>query len=302
MKYLIVVGGPTASGKTETAIKLAQAFQTEIISADSRQIYQEMTIGTAVPSEAELIKIKHHFIHHISVRQNYDVATYENEVMLVLEKLFANMDVVVLTGGTGLYIDAVCQGLDKIPEISPEIREKVQKLYDEKGLAALQNEVKMFDPEYFNSADIKNPRRMQRALEVIWQTGQPFSFFRRQQFSQRPFKVIWTAIETDRQQLYNRINLRVESMLNQGLVEEARSLYPYKQLNALNTVGYKELFEYFDGNLSLSEAVEQIKMNTRRYAKRQLTWLRKNNNYYWFPKEDFEGLLAAIKNHIKADA
>jgi tRNA dimethylallyltransferase len=302
MKYLLVVGGPTASGKTETAIKLAQAFQTEIISADSRQIYQEMTIGTAVPSEAELMKIKHHFIHHISVRQNYDVATYEKEVMLVLEKLFANKDVVVLTGGTGLYIDAVCQGLDKIPEISPEIREKVQKLYEEKGLTVLQNEVKMFDPEYFHSADIKNPRRMQRALEVIWQTGQPFSFFRRQQFSQRPFKVIWTAIETDRQQLYNRINLRVESMLNQGLVEEARSLYPYKQLNALNTVGYKELFDYFDGNLSLPEAVEQIKMNTRRYAKRQLTWLRKNNNYHWFPKEDFVGLLAAIKNHIKADA
>lgn len=301
-KYVLVIAGPTASGKTETAIKLAKAFGTEIVSADSRQIYKEMTIGTAVPSADELAAAKHHFVHHISVHQSYDVATYENEVLQLLEGLFKKYDLVILSGGTGLYLDAVCRGLDNIPETSPEIRARVDKLFRDKGLPALQKEVKKNDPDYYAKVDINNPRRLQRALEVIWQTGQPFSFYRKRQAIPRYFETIWTAIETDRQQLYSKINLRVESMVNNGLVEEARKLYPYKDLNALNTVGYKELFAYFEGKTTLNEALEQIKTNTRQYAKRQLTWLRKNTEYKWFRKDDFESLLSYVKQNIEPDS
>ena len=294
-KYLIVLAGPTASGKTETAIKLAKALGTEIISADSRQIYKEMTIGTAVPSSEELTAVKHHMIQHVSIKQNYDVARYEQEVLLLLDELFAKYDHVVLSGGTGLYLDAVCKGLDNIPETSPEIRASVQNFLKDKGLTALQDEVKTKDPEYYAQVDKNNPRRLQRALEVIWQTGQTFSFYRKQKPFPRSFEIIRTAIETERQLLHNRINLRVESMVNNGLVEEARKLYPNKNLNALNTVGYKELFEYLEGKTTLNEALEQIKTNTRQYAKRQLTWFRKNNEYKWFKKDDLQALLTYVK-------
>lgn len=298
-KYLIVIAGPTASGKTEWSIKLAKALKTEIISADSRQIYKEMRIGTAVPSTEELACVKHHLIQHISIKQNYDVARYEQEALNLLNNLFTKYSVVILTGGTGLYVDAVCRGLDNIPETSPEIRERVTQLYKNQGLQALQNEVKKLDPEYYEILDIMNPRRLQRALEVIWQTGRPFSFYRKRKTVPRPFEIIWTAIDMDRQQLYNRINMRVEKMLSEGLIAEAKTLAKYKHLNALNTVGYKELFDYFEGVMSMNEALEKIKTNTRQYAKRQLTWLHKNTEYKWFKKDDFDSLLNYVLTQME---
>jgi len=298
-KYLVVLAGPTASGKTAMAIKLAQALKTEIISADSRQIYKEMRIGTAVPTTEELASVKHHLIQHISIKQNYDVARYEQEALHLLNHLFTKYPVVILTGGTGLYLDAVCRGLDNIPETSPEIRERVNQFIVNQGIKALQDEVKKHDPDYYDVVDINNPRRLQRALEVIWQTGRPFSFYRKRQTVPRSFEVVWTAIDVDRQQLHNRINMRVEKMVSEGLIAEAKSLATYRNLNALNTVGYKELFAYFEGDMSLNEAMEKIKTNTRQYAKRQFTWLRRNTEYKWFRNDDFTSLLNYVQKKMK---
>ena len=286
-RTLIVIAGPTASGKTEAAIEVAKKHQTEILNADSRQFYREMSIGTAAPTPKELLEVKHHFVHHISILDQYDVATYEQDALLVLNKLFLDHDTVVLTGGSGLFIDAVCKGIDPMPDIDPSVREQVNALYREGGLAILQQEVQRLDPEYYTIVDRKNPRRLQRALEVCLQTGQPFSAFRTQHAAHRDFNIVKYALLWDRKELYNRINQRVERMLAQGLVDEARGLYPYRHLNALNTVGYKELFDYFDGKCNLVEAVEQIKLNTRHYAKRQMTWLRKDNEYQWIAKSNF---------------
>lgn len=294
-KKLIVIGGPTASGKTEVAIEIAKAFQTEIISADSRQFYKEMNIGTAVPSQEELRLVKHHFIQHISIKDVYDVATYEQDVLKKLHIMFQNADQVVLTGGSGLFIDAVCHGLDNIPEVLPAVREKLGAIYEREGLAGLQALLQQLDPDYFKIVDQKNPRRLQRALEVCMQTGKPFSFYRKRIPEARPFDVIWIALERDRIELINRINTRVEKMMAKGLLRETRKLIPYKHLNALNTVGYKELFAYFEGSCSIEQAVEQIKINTRQYAKRQMTWLRKNKQYHWFHPERKEEILQYIK-------
>lgn len=283
-KTLIVIAGPTASGKTAFAIQVAQSHHTEILNADSRQFYREMSIGTAAPSPKELLEVKHHFVHHISIFDHYDVAAYERDAMSLLHQLFLDHDAVVLTGGSGLFIDAVCNGIDAMPDIDPNLREQVNTLYRDGGLAALQEEVQRLDPEYYAIVDRKNPRRLQRALEVCLQTGQPFTAFRTHHAAQRDFDIEKYALLWDRQELNNRINQRVERMLSQGLVDEARSLYPYRHLNALNTVGYKELFDYFDGKCSLGEAVEQIKLNTRHYAKRQMTWLRKDSSYQWIER------------------
>ena len=278
---LIVIAGPTASGKTATAIEVAKSLNTVIINADSRQFYKEMSIGTAVPTPKELQEVKHYFVQHISILDNYDVAAYEKDVMILLRKLFMEHDQVVLTGGSGLFIDAVCKGIDAMPDIDKAVRQKVEQLYRDGGLTALQQEVQRLDPEYWAIVDWKNPRRLQRALEVCYQTGKTFTSFRTSTSAKRDFDIVKYALLWDKQQLYNRINLRVEQMLSQGLVEEARRLYPYRRRNALNTVGYKELFEYFDGNINLMEAIEQIKLNTRHYAKRQMTWLRRDQEYNW---------------------
>lgn len=298
-KFVLVVAGPTASGKTAMAIELAQTFNTEIISADSRQIYHEMTIGTAVPSAKELELARHHFIHCCSAHDTYDVAQYEKEVLSLLEELFQKHDIVILSGGTGLYIDAVCRGLDAIPHVKPEIREKVSNFYKQFGLRGLQKEVAENDPEYFRTVDQQNPRRLQRALEVFEQTGLPFSFYHKKAPKKRDFEVIWTAIDMDKNVLHRRINQRVEIMMAEGLLAEAKKLATFRQLNALNTVGYKELFAYFDGKISLEEAVEQIKTNTRKYAKRQLTWLRKNKDYQWFKADELPKLIEQVKAVIK---
>lgn len=292
MKTLIVIAGPTASGKTAAAIKVAKALNTVIINADSRQFYKEMSIGTAVPSPKELQEVKHYFVQNISILNDYDVATYEQDVLLLLRKLFLEHDQVVLTGGSGLFIDAVCKGIDSMPDIDQAVRERVDNLFHEGGLAALQQEVQRLDPEYWAIVDQKNPRRLQRALEVCYQTGKTFTSFRTRSSAKRDFNIVKYALLREKQDLYNRINLRVEIMLSQGLVDEARKLYPYRRRNALNTVGYKELFDYFDGKISLNEAVEQIKLNTRHYAKRQMTWLRKDTEYQWIEPSSIETVIA----------
>ena len=300
-KYLIVIAGPTASGKTATAIKVAKALGTEIISADSRQFYKELPIGTAAPTFEEQAEVQHHMIHNLNVENKYDVADYEHDVLNLLKKLFVNHDAVVLTGGSGLFIDAVCKGLDSIPDISVEVRNKVDELYQKGGLIALQNEVEHLDPEYYSIVDKYNPRRLQRAVEVCYQTGLTYSSFRKNTVKQRDFKIIKVALLWERSELINRINKRVEIMVNEGLVEEAKSMYPKRYLNSLNTVGYKEIFEYFDGKVTLNEAIENIKINTRQYAKRQMTWLRKNNDYKWFTIDELDKILNYINSVINGE-
>lgn len=292
MKTLIVIAGPTASGKTAAAIKVAKALNTVIINADSRQFYKEMSIGTAVPTPEELHEVKHYFVQNISILKDYDVATYEKDVLALLRKLFLEHDQVVLTGGSGLFIDAVCKGIDTMPDIDPSVRERMENLFRDGGLLALQQEVQRLDPDYWAIVDQKNPRRLQRALEVCYQTGKTFTSFRTRTSAKRDFTIVKYALLREKQDLYNRINLRVELMLSQGLVEEARKLYPYRRRNALNTVGYKELFDYFDGKCNLNEAVEQIKLNTRHYAKRQMTWLRKDTEYQWIEPSSIETVIA----------
>ena len=278
---LIVIAGPTASGKTTFSIKLAKALNTVIISADSRQFYKEMSIGTAAPTPKELLQVKHYFVHNISIENKYDVADYEREVLQLLDELFKIHDQVVMTGGSGLFIDAVCNGIDEMPDVQPEVRQKVETMLKEGGIDALSKELQQLDPEYFAVVDQQNPRRLQRALEVCYQTGKPFSLFRTGTTAKRDFEIKKYALLWDRQELIQRIDRRVDLMMEQGLLEEAKALYPKRQLNALNTVGYKELFSYFDGDCTLAEAVEQIKIHTRQYAKRQMTWLRRDKEYLW---------------------
>ena len=298
MKTLIVIAGPTASGKTAFAIKLAHALNTVILSADSRQFYKEMSIGTAAPTKEELSQAKHYFVHHISIEDKYDVADYEHDVLQLLDKLFKTHDVVIMTGGSGLFIDAVCNGIDAMPDVEPEIREKVEKLYHDEGLLGMQEVLKLLDPDYYAIVDQQNPRRLQRALEVCYQTGKPFSSFRSGNTVQRDFDIKKYAILWDRQELIERIDKRVDMMMEQGLLEEAKALYPKRHLNALNTVGYKELFAYFDGQCTLKEAVEEIKIHTRQYAKRQMTWLRKDNSYLWITPEDFDNTLSTLQQGL----
>lgn len=295
-KHLVVIAGPTASGKTSTAIKVAQALGSVIISADSRQFYKEIPIGTAAPTKQELSKVQHYMIHNLSVEDDYNVADYEHDVLNLLNKLFLEHDTVVLTGGSGLFIDAVCNGIDFMPDISDENRESVKKLYQDGGLQALQEEVKRLDPEYYKIVDKQNPRRLQRAIEVCYQTGLPYFSFRNNIVKHRDFKIVKVAILWERNELISRINQRVENMIAEGLVEEARMMYPKRHLNSLNTVGYKEMFEYFDGKITLEEAIEQIKISTRQYAKRQMTWLRRSNDYKWFTVDEVDRMLEYIND------
>jgi len=300
-KHLIVLAGPTASGKTATAIKLAKALDAEIISADSRQFYKELSIGTAAPTADELAQVKHHFVHNMSIEDKYDVADYERDVLYFLKQYFKTKNIAIMTGGSGLFIDAVCNGLDAIPDVTDEIRMKVQKMYEEGGIEALQREVEKVDPEYFQIVDKQNPRRLQRALEVFYQTGKPYSTFRQKNVAERDFDIIKLAILWDRDKLIERINKRVEMMMEQGLLDEVKSVYPKRYLNSLNTVGYKELFDYLDGKCTLEQAVEQIKISTRQYAKRQMTWLRKNSDYKWFKIEQTEDIITYIKKQLETN-
>ena len=279
---LIAIIGPTAIGKTDLSIKLAKHFQTEIISADSRQFYKEMSIGTAVPSTEELAQAKHHFIQHISVTNSYTVGDFEKEALNKLDELFNTHEVAIMVGGSGLYVDAVTKGLDDFPEIDTQIRAKLNEELHSKGLVYLQEQLKELDIEAFQTIAIDNPRRIIRALEVCLQTKKPYSSFLRKKENKRPFNTVYIGLTADREIIYNRINQRVDNMIQDGLLEEVETLLGKQGLNALQTVGYKELFNYFNKEWPLDFAVSEIKKNTRRFAKRQLTWYRKNESVKWF--------------------
>ena len=294
---LITIVGPTAIGKTALSIKLAQHFNSEIISCDSRQFYKEMSIGTAVPKADELAMAKHHFIQNRSIFENYSVGQFERDALIKLEELFQQNNVVIMVGGSGLYVDAVLKGLDYFPDVSAEIREKINKQLQEKGVVFLQEQLKELDIKTYNSIDLENPYRLIRALEICIETDFPYSSFKNKSKTPRNFKPIKIGLNADRQLIYDRINERVDDMINDGLIEEAKNLYPNKNLNALQTVGYRELFSYFDGTISKEFAIEEIKKNTRRFAKRQLTWFRKDKEINWFDfKTDIKQIISAIDN------
>lgn len=284
---LVSVVGPTAIGKTSMAIELAKGLNTEILSADSRQFYKEMTIGTAVPSKEELQAVKHHFIQNRSIFDDYSVGDFERDAIAFLEDKFfpndeASFNSFVMVGGSGLYVDAVVKGLDNFPDVDPEIREKLNKALENHGITYLQEELKKLDPEYFSKVDQQNPHRLIRALEICYGTGKPYSSFLNRDSKKRNFKNIIIGLDAERHIIYDRINRRVDIMIENGLLKEAKELYPHKDVNALQTVGYRELFDYLEGKFSKEEAIEEIKKNTRRFAKRQLTWYRKNPDIHWF--------------------
>lgn len=281
-KYLITIVGPTAIGKTSLSIALAQHFNCEIISCDSRQFFKEMKIGTAVPTFEELKSAQHHFIQNKSIFENYTVGDFEKEAIAKLDELYLTNDFVVLVGGSGLYVDAILKGFDEFPEIETSVREEVKRDYEKLGLSYLQSELKLRDPDYFEVVAKENPQRMMRALEVCIGSRKPYSSFLNQKKNTRNFTPILIGLEAERNVIYNRINQRVDGMVNEGLLAEAKELFPHKNLNALQTVGYRELFTYFEGEISLEFAIEEIKKNTRRFAKRQLTWFKKNEETKWF--------------------
>ncbi|HSP41207.1 MAG TPA: tRNA (adenosine(37)-N6)-dimethylallyltransferase MiaA [Gillisia sp.] len=281
-KFLISVAGPTAIGKTALSIKLANAFNTHIISADSRQFYREMQIGTAAPGKEELEAAPHHFIHHISINDNYSVGDFEREAIDKINDLFKDHSVLIVTGGSGLYLKSIFEGLDDFPEVDTSIREELNYIHEDQGLLPLQEKLKILDPQTYLNIDLENPHRVIRALEICMGTGKPYSSFLKREKPDRDFSVIKIGLTAPREEIYSRINKRVDIMMEEGLLEEARRLLPFKDLNALNTVGYKELFAYFEGKCTVDEAVEEIKKNTRRFAKRQLTWFRKEEGINWF--------------------
>ena len=296
-KTLIVITGPTAVGKTAISLDIAKHFGIPVINADSRQIFKELKIGTARPTEAEMQEVKHYFVGTLGIGDYYSASLYEQQVLELLDKEFQSHDYALLSGGSMMYIDAVCDGIDDIPTIDDQTREMMKRRLKEEGLEALVEELKRLDPEYYEIVDRQNPRRVVHALEICVMTGKTYTSFRRKETSQRPFKMIKIGLNREREELYNRINARVDQMMKDGLLEEARSMYPMRVMNALNTVGYKELFDYFDGRWPLEEAVERIKGNTRRYARKQLTWFKKDEHIRWFHPEDKQ----AIMNYISKD-
>jgi len=299
-KTLIVIAGPTAVGKTDTAIELARHYDTVVISADSRQFYREMAIGTAKPNAGELAAAKHYFIDSHSITEDFTVGDYEKQALALLDELFKTHDKVILAGGSGLYIRAVCEGFDELPDADPAIRERLNQELSEKGITFLQEKLKVADPEYYQQVDLNNPQRIIRALQVFESTGKPFSSFRKATVNKRPFNIVKFCVDLPREVLYERINRRVDIMVEQGLVEEVRSLLPYRQLNALNTVGYSELFDYFDGKTDLETAISLIKQNTRNFAKRQLTWFRKDKEMHWVAPGNINEIASVIEQQANA--
>jgi tRNA dimethylallyltransferase len=303
MKYLITIIGPTAIGKTSLSIVLANYFNCEIISCDSRQFFKEMTVGTAVPSPSELATAKHHFIQNKSIFENYTVGDFEKEAIAKLDELFLTNDYAILVGGSGLYVDAILKGFDEFPEIDAELRTEINKNYEKLGIGYLQQKLEVLDPDYYktltaeNPQTLQNPQRMMRFVEVCLGSGKPYSSFLNQKKNSRKFTPILIGLEADRKIIYSRINQRVDIMMNEGLLAESKKLFPNKELNALQTVGYRELFSYFDREISLEFAIEEIKKNTRRFSKRQLTWFKRNENTKWF---DFETPYETIVDYINS--
>lgn len=275
----MVIAGPTAVGKTQFAIQTAIECESVVLSADSRQFYREMKIGTAAPTEEELAQVPHYFVGNLSIHDYYSVSRYEQDVLALLPSLFAKHPVVVMTGGSGLYIDAVCQGIDDMPDPEPETREYVHQLFQNEGVEGLRSQLRKLDPAYYDRCNLADHKRMMRAVEVSLQMGKPYSEFLKNNRKQRDFDIVKWCLTRPRAELFDRINRRAEVMMQQGWIEEARALYPYRHLNALNTVGYKELFDYFDGKLSLEQAITDIQTHTRRYAKRQMTWFNRDGQY-----------------------
>ena len=298
-KYLIVIAGPTASGKTNIAIEVAEIFETEIISADSRQFFREMVIGTAAPTPVQMARVMHHFVGHKSVKEYYNASMFETDVLGRFKKLFADRSVVVMTGGSGMYIDAVCHGIDDFPTVSHPVRMKMKALYHKEGHAGILRKLEEIDPDYYMKVDQNNPKRILKALEIYEMTGKPYTSFLTGQSKARNFKVLKMALNVDRSDLYKRINDRVDKMIENGLVEEVRALYPYRDMNPLNTVGYKEIFRHLDNEISLEEAVDLIKRHTRQYARRQLTWFRKDREIHWFSDNEKDKLIGFIQDNIK---
>lgn len=297
MATLVVITGPTAVGKTALCIKLAKHYGIPIINADSRQIYRELRIGTASPSDEQLREVKHYFVGSIGIDDYYNASLYEQDVLRVLDEQFCHSPIQLLTGGSMMYIDAVCNGIDDIPTIRDDIRNEMKRRYAEEGLEALCADLQRLDPEHYAVVDRKNYRRVIHALEICYQTGQTYTSFRKQERKQRPFRIVKIGLNRERDELYQRINSRVDQMMTDGLLDEAQSLYDKRSNNALNTVGYKEMFAYLDSTWTLDEAIERMKGNTRRYARKQLTWFRRDTEMQWFHPKQQEDILNYISKY-----
>ena len=298
MNTLVVLIGPTAVGKTDTSLAIAEHFGCPIISSDSRQMYSGMEIGTAMPSKEELARCKHHFVAQLQPGDYYSAAKYEEDVIKLLEQEFASHKVMLMSGGSMMYIDAVCKGIDDIPTVDDETRAMVLEKYEKEGLEQLASELRLLDPEYYNEADIKNPKRVMHALEICYMTGKTYSSFRKRNTKERPFRIVKIGLQRDREELYERINRRVDMMIEQGLIEEVKGFLHLKNHNSLNTVGYKEIFKYLDGEWTLPFAIEKIKQNTRIYSRKQVTWYRKDEDIAWFHPNDIQEIIKYIEDKI----
>ena len=298
-KTLIVLIGPTGVGKTDLSIKIAEKYGSPIISADSRQLYSDLKIGTAAPTEEYLKRVKHYFVGTLKLTDYYSAAQYESEVISLLENLFKRNNTILLTGGSMMYIDAICKGIDDIPTVDSETRQMMMEKYEKEGLDRLCAELKLLDPEYYSTVDLKNPKRVIHALEICYMTGKTYTSFRTRSKKERPFHILKIGLFRDREELYNRINRRVDMMMEQGLLEEARAVYPYRQLNSLNTVGYKELFNYFDGTWTLPFAIEKIKQNSRIYSRKQMTWFKRDPDITWFHPDEPDMVFAFLDQKLQ---
>src|SRR5690606_12848389 len=299
-RTMVVIGGPTGIGKTRTGIELATVFNSVIISADSRQIYSELPIGTSAPTAEELAQVKHYLVGTRSIFDYYSAYEYEQDALRLSEELFAQHEVLFMVGGSMMYLDSFCYGIDELPTVDPGLRDELMKHYKEEGIEVIRLQLKSLDPEYYAQADLKNHKRLIHALEICLMTGMPYSSLRTGMRRERPFQIIRIGLEMDRDELYERINRRVGDMMSRGLLEEARALIAHRHLNSLNTVGYKELFEYFDGEYSLEKAVELIQRNTRRYARKQMSWFRRDKDIRWFHPSDIEGMTVFIRECIQS--
>ncbi len=297
-KSLIILLGPTGVGKTELSLLLAKYLSSPIVSCDSRQLYEQLKIGTAAPTSEQLIQVPHYFVGTLKLDEYYSASRFEVEALDLFEKLFLQTNNILMTGGSMMYIDAVCKGIDDLPTIDPKLRVEIIQKYEMEGLDSIRAQLKVLDPEYYNQVDLKNPKRVIHALEICLMTGKPYSSLRTNPIKPRPFNIIKIGLKREREELYQRINARVDEMLAQGLVNEAKNLHSYKELNSLNTVGYKELFRHFDGEYSLEEAIEKIKQSTRIYSRKQMTWFKKDDSIKWFHPNEKESIIKYLNEKI----